>query len=188
MLRAALFALAILAAPSCAHAQEGRFDRSETPIAIATANVIIQALPESQYANWGYRWDAMTIRITRLVRWHIYAPDPRDRPADAIVRRNGWLETPGASVGVSVFGNDETVTALSFDYNDFTNLDLLDALRDAGVQVSFQADYESYSEYIVTPPGREAGLLTLSRTCTSPRSAAAQRCSDGAELKFELDS
>ena len=187
MFRAALIAFAVTLLPAWAHAQEGRFDRSETPIAIATANVIIQALPETQYGDWGYRWDAMTVRITRFVRWHIYAPDPRDRAADAIVRRNGWLEVPGAGIGVSVFGGDEKVTALSFEYDDFTNLDLIDALRDAGAEVSFQADYESYSEYVVTPPGREAGLLTLSRRCTSPRSAAAQRCTDGAELKFELE-
>ena len=186
-MRAAFIALAIALLPACAHAQEGRIDRSETPIVRATANVIMQALPESQYRAWGYRWDAVSIRISRLVRWHIFAPDPRDRAPDAIVRRNGWLEAPGVQIGVSVFGGDENVTALSFEYDEFTNLDLLDALGDAGANVSFQSDYESYSEYIVTPPGREAGLLTLSRSCTSERSAAAQRCHNTAELKFELE-
>jgi len=186
-MRALLAAVAIALLPACALAQEGRIDRSATPIVIATANVIAQVLPESQYRDWGYRWDAVTARISRLVHWHIYAPDPRERPADAIVRRNGWLEAPGAQIGVSVFGGDDQVTAVSFDYDEFSNLDLLDALRDTGAEVSFQSDYESYSEYIITPPGREPGLLTLSRRCTSPNSAAAQRCSNGAELKFELE-
>jgi hypothetical protein len=186
-MRAALAAVAIAMTPACAHAQDGRLDRSETPIVIATATVIIQASPESRYREWGHRWDAVTARISRLVHWHIYAPDPRDRPADAIVRRNGWLEAPGVLIGVSVFGGDEEVTAVSFDYDEFTNLDLLDALRDAGAEVSFQSDYESYSEYIVTPPGREPGLLTLSRTCTSPHAASAQRCTNGAEFKFALE-
>lgn len=186
-MRAVLTALAIALLPACAHAQEGRIDRSEAPIVRAIANVIVQTLPENQYRAWGYRWDAVSIRISRVVRWHIFAPDPRDRALDAIVRRNGWLEAPGAQIGVSVFGNDENATALSFEYDEFTNLDLLDALRDAGADVSFQSDYECYSEYIVTPPGREAGLLTLSRSCTSEHSAAAQRCHNAAELKFELE-
>jgi len=186
-MRAALIALAMTLLPAFAHAQEGRVDRSETPIVRAVADAIIQTLPESRYREWGYSWGAVSVRVSRIIHWHIFEPDPRDRPADAIVRRNGWVEAPGAQVGASVFGNDEKVTALSFEYSTFTNLDVLDALRDAGADVSFQADYETYSEYVIRPPDREPGLLTLSRTCTSPRSAAAQRCTNGAEIKFELE-
>ncbi|MCX7356644.1 MAG: hypothetical protein NT015_00605 [Alphaproteobacteria bacterium] len=186
-MRATIIAFVLALLPAYVHAQEGRSDRSETPIARATANVIVQALPESQYRAWGYRWDSVSIRISRIVRWHIFGPDLRDRASDAIVRRNGWLEAPGAQIGVSVFGGDESVTALSFEYDEFTNLDLLDALRDAGANVAFQSDYETYSEYVVTPPGRESGLLVLSRRCTSENSAAAQHCQNGAELKFRLE-
>jgi hypothetical protein len=186
-MRAALIALAIALLPGCAHAQDGRVDRSETPIVRAAANVIIHALPENRYRAWGYRWDATSIRVSRIVHWHIYEPDPRDRPADAIVRRNGWIEAPGVQIGVSVFGRDAAVTALSLEYNEFTNLDLLDALADAGANVSFQADYESYSEYVITPPGREAGLLTMKRICTPEGSRAAQRCHNEAELTFEIE-
>jgi len=103
------------------------------------------------------------------------------------VRRNGWLEASGAQTSVSVFGDDERVTALTFDYDEFTNLDLVDALGDAGARVSFQSDSELQSEYIVTPPGREPGLLILSRLCTSEHSAAAQRCHNNAELRFEFE-
>lgn len=184
-MRAVLAAFALLLSPACAHAQDGRIDRSETPIVRATANVIIQALPETRYRQWGYRWDATSIRISRFVHWHIYEPDPRDRPADAIVRRNGWLEAPGVQIGVSVFGGDDAVTALSLEYNEFTHLDLLDALADAGASVSFQADYESYSEYLITPPGREPGLLTLKVVCTPEGARAARRCHNEAELGFD---
>lgn len=187
MLRVALIALAFVFMPGCAHAQEGRIDRSETPAVRAIAHALIQSLPESRYRDWGYGWGPVSSRVSGLVHWHIFEPDPRDRPVDAIVRRNGWLDQEGASVGVSVFGNDETVTMLSFTYSNYTNLDVLDALRDVGADVSFQADYESYSEYIVTPPERAPGLLVLSRQCTSARSAAAQRCTNSAEMKFELE-
>lgn len=186
-MRAILLALVVTLLPACAHAQEGRLDRSETPIARATANVIVQALPETQYRAWGNRWDAVSVRVSRIVRWHIFGPDRRDRADGAIVRRNGWLEASGAQISVSVFGDDEKVTVLTFDYDEFTNLDLVDALGDAGARVSFQSDSESQSEYIVTPPGRESGLLVFSRLCTSEHSAAAQRCHNNAELRFEFE-
>lgn len=188
MLRAAFIALTVLLLTACAHAQEGRVDRSEEPIVQVTANIIAQALPESRYRAWGYSWDAMSSRVSPLVHWHIVRPDARDRPADAVVRRNGWVEAPGLQIGISVFGTNAAVTMLLFEYNEFTNLDLLDALRDAGAAVSFQADYETYSEYIVTPPGREAGLLTLRWVCSPPQSAVAQRCHSEAELSFAPDS
>lgn len=186
MLRIALAAAALALLPACAHAQDGRIDQSETPIVRATANAIIQSLSESQYRDYGYRWDATSIRISRLIHWHIYQPDPRERESDAIVRRNGWLDEIGAQVSVSVFGNDEKVTTLSFSYSAFANLDVLDALRDAGVDVNFQADYETYSEYIVAAPGREPALLTMRRTCTPDSMASMRRCENGAEVTFEL--
>ncbi|MEQ1820221.1 MAG: hypothetical protein ABL871_16585 [Terricaulis sp.] len=186
MPRAVLAALALAILPSCAYAQDGRIDRSETPIVRATANAIIQSLSESQYRDYGYRWDATSIRISRLIHWHIFEPDPRDRATDAIVRRNGWLDEAGGQVSASVFGDDEKVTSLSFEYSTFTNLDVLDALRDAGADVNFQADYETYSEYIIAAPGREPALLTTRRTCAPDNMASMQRCENGAEVTFEL--
>jgi hypothetical protein len=186
MLRFAIAALAFALLPACAHAQNGRVDLSETPIVRATANAIIQSLSESQYRAHGYRWDAMSIRISRLIHWHIYEPDPRNREPQAIVRRNGWLDEAGAQVTVSVFGDDEKVTALSFSYSAFTNLHVLDALRDAGAEVAFQADYETYSEYIVRAPNREAALLTTRRTCTPDGMASMRRCENGTEVTFQM--
>jgi hypothetical protein len=182
MLRAALAAFVLLLAPAVG-AQE-RHNLRDEPIVRAAANVLIQTLAPSGQGDWRYDWGAVSSRASRFVHWHIFEPDPRDRPADATVRRNGWIEAPGKQIGVSVFGGDRRVTMLSMEYHEFHNLDLLEALAAEGAQVSFQADYESHSEYIITPPGREAGLLTMRRVCTSPRSAAAQRCHNEAELTF----
>jgi hypothetical protein len=182
MLRSMFAAVVLLLGPA-AGAQERQSLRDD-PIVRAAANVLIQTLAPSGQGDWRYDWGAVSPRVSRLVHWHIFEPDPRDRPAGAIVRRNGWLEVPGKQIGVSVFGDDDHVTMLSMEYREFHNLDLLEALAAEGAQVTFRADYESYSEYIVTAPGREAGLLTVRRICTSPRSAAAQRCHNEAELTF----
>jgi hypothetical protein len=185
MLRAVLTALAFALLVAPASAQEPP-RHADDPDVRATANVIINALPETQYRDWGYRWDATSIRISRFVHWHIYEPERRDRPTDATVRRNGWIDGARWDVGISIYGGDETVTLLTFEY-DFFALDLLEALRREGAIVSFQADYESYSEYIVTPPGREPGLLTTRRNCSPERSARAPHCQDSADLTFTLE-
>lgn len=186
MLRAALTALVLALTPASATAQvEAR--NADHPDVRATANVIIQALPETQYRDWGLRWDAMSIRVSRFVHWHVYEPDRRDRPTDATVRRNGWIDGERWDVGLSIYGGDESVTMLVFEYDDFFALDLIEALRREGAIVSFQSDYESYSEYIVTPPGREAGLLTTRRNCSPEGARSAPRCQDSAELTFTLE-
>jgi len=187
MLRSALTSLALMLLPACAHAEEEYVPRADLAIVQATAHILIQALPESRYSDWGYGWGPVSARVSRFMHWHIFEPDPRDRPPDAIVRRNGWIDGAGVNVGVSVFGNDDSVTMLSFEYHTFQTLDLLAALRAAGAEVSFQADYESYSEYIVTPQGRAPGLLTTRRVCTPEGSRAAPRCHNEAELTFAID-
>jgi hypothetical protein len=183
MRRAALAVFALLLVPN-AHAEERQSLRDE-PIVRAAANVLIQTLAPRDYGDWRYDWAAVSARTARHVHWHIFASDARDRAPDAIARRNGWIEAEGAQIGVSVFGTDERATMLSLEYDEFHNFDLIEALRAEGAEVSFQADYESYSEYIVTPPARQTGLLTVHRRCTSPQSAAAQRCHNEAELTFD---
>ena len=185
MFRAAIAAIALLALPSCAHAQTEA--QRDAPIVQATAHIVVEALAPSSYGDWRYDWAPVSARVSSFVHWHIFAPDPRGRAADAIVRRNGWVEGEGAQIGVSVFGNDSAVTMLSFEYDEFHNLDLLNALHAEGAEVSFQADYESYSEYVITPPERQPGLLTLRRVCTSEHSAVARRCHNEAELTFSIE-
>ena len=184
-MRAALVVLAFAALTACAQTQGEVAPDPERGGARDVADIILQALPETQNRDWGYRWDAVSTRVSGRVHWHIYAPDARDRPDEFRVERNGWLSAGARQIGVSVFGTDERVTMLSFEYAGFSSLELLEGLRVAGATVSFQSDYETYSEYIVTPPGRATGVLTMRRTCTPERAALAQRCQDSAELTFE---
>lgn len=183
-MRVAIIALALVLLPACAHAQSDPVGRRDSPGARATANVIMRALPETQYRDYGFRWDAMSIRVSRYVRWHIYAPDVRDRAPDAIVRRNGWIDGDDSNVEVSVFGDDNRVTMMTFKYERFNALDLLEELRREGAVVSAQADRESRAEYLITPPGREPGLLTTRRVCPPEGSAALRVCQDFADLSF----
>lgn len=184
-MRGVVLALTLMFLPACAHAQDQPVGRGDLPGVRATANVIVHALPETRYRDYGYRWDAMSIRVSRYVRWHIYAPDDRGRAPDAVVQRNGWIDGEREDVDVAVFGDDERVTMMTFKYDRFRALDLLEGLRREGAEVSFQADYESYSEYLIAPPGREAGLLTMRRVCPPERAASMRICQDAAELTFE---
>lgn len=169
-------ALALLVTP--ARAQD------EPTAVTAVAQLMVKALAPSSYGDWAYRWGAVSIRISRDMHWHLFEPDARDRPADAVARRNGWINVRGQNVGISAFGGDEVVTHLTFDLPAASTLALVEALRAEGAEVAFQADYEAYLEYVVTPAGRDTGLLTSTRICTSPFSAAAQRCHDEMTLTF----
>lgn len=180
-MRSAIFALALLLLPACAHAQGDPVGRGDLPDVRAPANIILLALPETEQREHGYRWDAVSIRISRFLHWHIYAPDRRDRPADAIVERHGWIECESEDIGVSIQGTNDRVTALSVDYDRFRALDLLEGLRREGADVRFQADYETYSEYVIVAPG----LLTTRRRCPPDTVRYAPHCQDSAELTFD---
>ncbi len=184
MRRAAAAAIALLMLPSCAHAQSEA--EPDAPIVQATARVIAEALAPNDAGAWAYTWDAVSIRISRHMHWHVPRPDPIDRPPDALTQRNGWIGAGGGNVGVSAIGLDDRVIKLTFDVDDFHTLHLVQALQAQGVEVSFQSEDESSSEYLVTPPGREGGMLTSTRICTSSESRAAQRCHDELTLAFEL--
>lgn len=184
-MRGAILSIALIFLPACAHAQGDPIGRGDLPDVRATANVIIRALPETQYREYGLRWDAMSIRVSRFVRWHIYAPDGRGRAPDTVVQRSGWIDGDAIDIDVAVFGDDDHVTMMTFKYDRFNALDLLESLRREGAVVSFQADYETYSEYLVTPLGREAGLLTMRRVCPREGAASLRVCHDSAELTFD---
>jgi hypothetical protein len=186
MLRVVLIASALALTPTITHAQaEGDANNA---MARETANVIIQAVSPNDYGDWRYRWDAVSIRVSRFLHWHIYEPDTRDRPEDAIVRRLGWIDTIGRrSIGVAVYGGDDGVTMMEFEVSGFNVLDLIAALRAEGAEVSFQSDYETYSEYVITPAGRAPALMTTRRTCPPETSARAQNCRTTAELTFTIE-
>ena len=151
----------------------------------AVARIIVEALAPNGETASAYRWDAVSTRVSRHMHWHIYAPDPRDR-GEEDVRRNGWIAAADRDVSVSVLGGDTNVTRLSFTLPvAVTSLEVLGAIRRTGAEVSFQADFESYSEYWIAPAGRDAATLSSHRICTSPYSAARQRCHDELVLTFE---
>jgi hypothetical protein len=185
LMRALLVSLALVLAPAAAVAQINSETRAYAPIVQAVAGLMIEALAPSDYGDWAYDWGPVSARVSRHMHWHIFEPDPRDRPADAVVRRNGWIDGEGANVGVSVFGTDERVTMLTFEVRAFHTLYLLEALRAQGVDVRFVGDDESSSDYMLVAPGRREGRLTSTTVCTSPQSAAAQRCHNALTLRFE---
>jgi hypothetical protein len=166
----AFLAACALVLMGCAH---GRLDEPDRPEIAATAQFIIQALAPGDSED--YRWDAFVERVSNSSHW---------RPAagsDAMVRRRGRLNT---GAGVVATGDSENVGVLSIDTNAFYAVTLLEALRRAGADVSFQADYETYSEYVVTPPGRDAGLLTVFSTCSPLENRPAFGCRNYVTLTF----
>jgi hypothetical protein len=182
MRRRAILAAAV-APPACAHRP---FNDSHAPIVQATARVMIASLAEQQSGQHGYHWDALSARISRLVHWHVTGLDARNRPFDSITRRNGWLEGQGHQVSISALGSNERVTSLEFEHNDaFAVLSLLNELREQGAEVSFQADYETYSEYLVTAPSRQTASLTARTSCSPFQARPAQGCEQTLSLAFE---
>lgn len=157
MLRAALVAVLALALTSCAHE---RSNDAEDPAVTAVARFIIQAISPAQPED--YSWEAFNERVAGSLSWrspHYSAVMIRD------VRRPGTLIGPGGGQSVTILGEGTQIRMLSINTNSFHGLALLEALRRAGADVSFQGDYESYSEYIVTPAGGDFALLTTNSTC-----------------------
>jgi hypothetical protein len=157
MLRAALSAAFAVLLTSCAHE---RTNNAEDPAVAAVAHFIIEAV--SPAAVEDYSWEAFSARIEDTLSW-------RSPQSSAVLlpefRREGRLLGSGGGQGVIIVGDRAQVRTLSIDTNSFHALALLAALRRAGADVSFQGDFESYSEYIVTPAGRDVALLTTNSTC-----------------------
>lgn len=157
MLRAVLTAALAIVLTSCAHE---RARDPEHPAVVATAQFIIQAI--ALEGSEDYRWEAIDARISNAVRWSAF----ESGAAEGVeIRREGRLGSGGSERGVVALGDRATVGAFSIDTDAFHGLALLDALRAAGAEVSFQGDYESYSEYVVTPVGGDTALLTTNSTC-----------------------
>lgn len=179
-------ALAAMALPVVAQEQPTAED--------AMANVIHAALAPSSYGDWRYRWDAVSIRISNLMHWHLPGPD---KPGEDAITRRGWISANGRQVGVAAHGTGENVTGLAFDHAGWLGLDrepgrLIEALAARGVTTTetgrneapdFYHSDEPIIVYRLSAEGRDDGVLTQTHKCTSPRSAAAQRC----EITYLLD-
>jgi hypothetical protein len=176
---AAVFAMAMLSSPASAQDQPTAEQ--------AMARVIHGALAPSSLGDWRYRWDAVSIRISRDMHWHLVGPDDAD---EETVSRNGWITGGGEQIGVTAYGVGETVGGLGMVYDRWPQFDgvplpLIAALAELGVEAieiarTFAPEFNHTDApvivYRLTAPGRDSGALKLSEHCTSPRSAAAQRC------------
>lgn len=176
---AAVLAMAMLSSPASAQDQPTAEQ--------AMARVINGALAPSSLGDWRYRWDAVSIRISRDMLWHLVGPDDAD---EETVGRNGWITSDGDQISVTAYGARETVDGLSMSYDRWPQFDgeplpLITALAELGVEATEIARsvapefYHTDAPVIVyrlTAPGRDSGALKLSEHCTSPQSAAAQRC------------
>ncbi|MGQ0533711.1 MAG: hypothetical protein ACT4OF_13620 [Caulobacteraceae bacterium] len=174
--RTAIVACALLLV-GCAHE---RIHDPEHPAVTTTAQFIIQALAPTESGD-DYRWEAVTGRVSSSTQWGL--PQHASTPDDD-VGREGRLSARGSDIGVIATGEEENVTTLRIDANAFHALALLEALRRAGAEVSLQADYETYSEYVITPPGRDTGLLTTSSTCSPLERRPARDCEYSVTLSF----
>jgi hypothetical protein len=143
-------------------------------------------MPDEEYTSWGFRWDAMSTRVSRLVHWHLHAPDARDRAANDIIERSGWMEGDNYLFGVTARGIEAQLLEISIDYDHFQPQTLLDLLRAEGAALSGEGDDESSTYYWMTMPGRAPVRLAMTRTCTPEGSAMARRCNDIASVQFDI--
>lgn len=181
------FILALALAAGTARAQE------QPTAEQAVARVIHAALAPTGYGDWRYRWDAVSIRISSMMHWHLSGPD---EPGDETLIRRGWVSAGGRQVGVSAYGEGATVSSLGFEMNGwrFNESDpdaLLAALALHGVEAVETARRDAPEVlhtdapmivYRLTAPERDTGSLTRTISCTSPLSAAARQCSVSYEL------
>lgn len=87
------------------------------------------------------------------------------------------IDGEGENVSVSIYGGDRRVTELSFRFErDDVEEALVAALREAGAELRTESVTERGSDYTLEPRERDATTLRHNVSCTSPRSAAAQRC------------
>lgn len=153
----------------------------------AMAGIIRSALAPSNLGDWRCDWTAVSSRVSSLMHWHVYG---RDAPEENELVRRGWVSAAGRSIGVEAWGSDTAVTNLSFEYNSWPQFGdedphLIAALAAEGVTAAeierraspkFFHSEEPVIVYRLTAAGLDPARLTLSTQCTSPQSAASQRC------------
>jgi hypothetical protein len=182
-MRSALLALALLTT-SCAHAPAPLQEEERAEQIVA--RIMIDALAPESHGDRAHNWAAVSARVSRHMHWHLFGPDPRELEQGAVARRNGWISARGQSVGISAFGDRTNITHMTFELRDGQTLDYLAALRAAGAEVSFAADWEESSDYVLSAPGRESAELTSTRICRPPESRAGPSCHDELTLRLTL--
>lgn len=156
MLRTALTAVFALMLTSCA---SQRSNNPAHPVAAAASHFIIQAIGPTDSGD-EYRWETFEARVGGGVRWRA----PASTIAEGEVRRDGVLAEGGLNIVAT--GDAAYVTALSIDTDAVNGVAVLEALRQAGAEVSFQGDFETYSEFVVTPSGRDTAVVATKSICS----------------------
>lgn len=179
----AVFLALLLAAPF-ARAQVPREER-DRHYRDAIAQTLIDAMRPADHGDWAEHWSSVGSRM-RHARWHLA---PLERPHESgSLRRTGWLSEAGTQAGILACGGAEDVYVIAFNMPDSmtsdTGLGVLDALRERGAIVEPLSATRDSGEYTLTVPGRISARLTRELSCTSPMSAAAQRCETDFRLIF----
>jgi hypothetical protein len=192
-----LVLLCLIALAPLAAAQEAAREAEQTaePTARqAMARVIAEAMvPTSRY-NYGRDWDALSVRISRHLHWHLAPPDQAaDITSATGIRRNGWIEDGKEQIGVSAYGF-QSVESLTFALSPkFASTEpeeddtIIAALTAIGVTPSPAPSPPSFSGISETvwnldAEGRDRAHLTRSILCTPEGSAAARMCGATYEL------
>ncbi len=153
----------------------------------AMAKLIHAAMAPSDHGDWVYTWDGLSTRVSSLMHWHLAGPPD---PGETTITRRGWISTTGRQAGVTAYGEGGAVSALSIEADVWYSFNvgptsLLPALAAQNITVveverreaaEFANTDEPVIVYALSAPGRDTLRLTHSVQCTSPRSAAAQRC------------
>ncbi len=181
-MRGLLVVLALVLSAACAH--EPAAAQEEEPAKDVIARIIMEALAPASYGDWAYDWGALSARVSRHMHWHLFGPDPEELQQGGVARRTGWISARGQSVGISAFGDQEQVTHMTFELRDGQTLEYLAALEAAGAEVTFVADWEESSDYVVSVPERDSAELTSTRICRPPESRAGPSCRIDLTLSF----
>lgn len=185
-----LFFAAIAAMP--AQAQE------QPTISEALAELIHDAMPPTAWSGPHDTWDAVSIRISSLMHWHLAPPDTGGEEG---IERRGWLAAGGLQIGVTAYGVGEKITSLGFERGDASygsepapdDRALLAALSARGITIEVLERRDHSGEYpfplastayALAAEGRERVRFTSSTHCTPPGSRAARRCWVTHELMF----
>jgi hypothetical protein len=194
----ALLCLLALAYP--AYAQEAQHETqpaAEPTARQAMAKVIAEAMVPTSRTNYGRDWDALSVRISRHLHWHLAPPDQvADITSATGIRRNGWIEDDKEQIGVSAYGF-QSVDSLTFALSPkFASTEpeeddtIIAALKAIGVAANLAPSPPNFSgiattAWILDAEGRDRTQLLRSILCTPEGSAAARMCGATYELMLK---
>jgi hypothetical protein len=192
----------ILALARVAAAPDASREREAPTARQAMARVILEAMVPTSRTNYGRDWDALSVRISSYMHWHLAPPDQaRDVNTSTGIRRNGWVGDGTEQIGISAYGF-ESVDSLTFalsprlastepaaadpDADDT----VIAALKAIGVTATPFPPPPNFSgiatmAWNLDADGRDRTQLTRSILCTPEGSAAARMCGATYELALK---